>query len=198
MVGMSVVDMHRWYRNLISKSNVRLQPQSQDSVNYEIMVRKFSDMICTSLQDGSRRQFAIRQAMNIGRSDGTMSLERIRGKDGNMTRYPTDKQIANGRTVGTANNGNCYICRKYLSKTGGVVYRQTTFCCSICKMPICKESQKCVQIGRTEDCFDEHKMGEDENTCCSQYVRAQPFPKHGQVNLHPKKKVYPKRKRKRR
>ena len=80
---------------------------------------------------------------------------------------PTEKQIAKGRTVGTANNGNCYICRKYLTEKGEVVYRQTTFCCSICKMPLCKESQKCVRIGQTEDCFDEHKMGEDENICCN-------------------------------
>ena len=65
-------------------------------------------------------------------------------------------------------------------------------------MPICKESQKCVRIGQNEDCFDEHKKAEDGNTCCSQYVRRQPFPKDGQINLYPKKKVYPKRKRKQR
>ena len=112
-------------------------------------------------------------------SDGVMRLKRIRGKDGNITRLPTSKQILQGHTVGTANNGNCYICRKYLTKKGDVVYRQTNFCCSICKMPIYKESQKCVWIGRAETCFDEHKMGEDANTCCSQYVRSQPFPKDG-------------------
>ena len=65
-------------------------------------------------------------------------------------------------------------------------------------MPIFKESQKCARIGQTEDCFDEHKMGKDENICCSQYVRSQPFPKDGQINLYPKKKVYPKQKRKKR
>ena len=65
-------------------------------------------------------------------------------------------------------------------------------------MPICKESQKCVQIGRNEDCFDDHKMGEYEHTRCSQYVRSQPFPKDGQVNLYPENKVHPKRKQRRR
>ena len=34
-------------------------------------------------------------------------------------------------------------------------------------------------------------MGEDEHTCCSHYVRSQPFPKDGQVKLYPEKKVYP-------
>ena len=200
MVGMSIVDMHRWYRNLMSKRSVpSAKDKCEDTINYEIMVRKFSDMICANLQDTSRRQLGIRQGRYMSTaSDGEMRLERIRGKDGNVTRPPTEKQIANGRSVGTAINGNCYICRKYLNEKGEVVYRQTTFCCSICKMPLCKESQKCVRIGRTEDCFDEHKTGKDQYTCCGQYVRAQPFPKDGQVNLYPKKKVYPTRKRKRR
>ena len=94
-------------------------------------------------------------------SNGVIILERIRGKDEKITRLSTANQIAQGRTMGTANNSNCYICRKYFTKKGEVVCRQTTFCCSICKIPICKESQKCVQIGRNEDCFDEHNMGED-------------------------------------
>ena len=156
------------------------------------MVQKFSDMLCANLQDASRKQLAICQGRDMSvASNGVMRLERIRGKYGNITRLPTSKHIAQGRTVGTANNSNCYICRKYLTEKGEVVYRQTTFCCSIYKMPICKESQKCVRIGRNEDCFDENKMDEDEHTCCSQYVRSQPFPKDGQVKLYPEKKVYP-------
>ena len=156
-------------------------------------------MLCAGLQDTSRKQLAICQGRDMSvASNGVMRLEHILGKDGNITRLPTENQIAQGRTVGTANNSNCYICRKYLTKKVEVVYRQNTFCCSICKMPICKESQKCVPIGRNEDCFDEHKMGEDEHTCCIQYVRSQPFPKDGQVNLYPEKKVYPKQKRRRR
>ena len=137
------------------------------------MVRKFSDMLCANLQYASRKQLSIRKGrdMSVARN-GVIRLERIRGKYGNITRLPTAKQIAQGRTLGTANNSNCYICRKYLTGKGEVVYRQTIFCCSICKMPICKESQKCVLIGRNEDCFGEHKMGEDEHTCCSQYVRS--------------------------
>ena len=64
-------------------------------------------------------------------------------------------------------------------------------------MPICKESQKCVQIGWNESYFDEHMMGEDKYTRCGHYVRSQPFPKDGQINLHPQKKEYPKQKQKR-
>ena len=108
IVGISVVDMHRWYRNLISNINIpRIQEQCQDEVNYEIMVSKCSDMICANLQDASRRQLAIRQGSNMSSaSDGVMRLERICGKDENITRLPTSNQILQGRTVGTANNGN--------------------------------------------------------------------------------------------
>ena len=60
--------------------------------------------------------------------------------------------------------------RKHLREKGDVVCELATFCYSMCKMPLCKESQKCARIGRTEDCFDEYKMGEDENACCSQHV----------------------------
>ena len=116
------------------------------------MVQNFSDMLCENLQDTSRKQLAIRQGRDMSvTSNGAMRLARIREKDGNSTRLPTENQTAQGRTMGTANNSNCYICCKYLTKKGEVVYRQTTFCCSICKMPIFKEIQKCVQIGRNED-----------------------------------------------
>ena len=156
-------------------------------------------MLCANLEDASRKQLAIRQGRDMSvASNGVMILELIRGKGGNISRLPTAKQIAQGRNLGTAKNSNCYICRKYLTEKVEVVYRQTTFCCSICKMPICKEIQKCVRIGRNEDCSDEHNMGEDEHTCCSQYVRSQPFPKDGQVNLYPEKKVYHKLKRRQR
>ena len=68
----------------MSKRNVPcIQEQCQDEVNYEIMVRKFSDMMCANLQDASRRQLATRQGRHMSSaSDGIMRLARIRGKDG--------------------------------------------------------------------------------------------------------------------
>ena len=155
-------------------------------------------MLCVNLQDTCRRQLAMREGRQMARTTNSLlKLERIRGKNDSITRPPTRKQILKGRTVGTANNANCYVCRKYLGKNGDVVCRQTTFYCSVCKMPLCKTSHINVKIGRTENCFEEHMMGKDENTCCSQYVRAQPFPKDGHANLYPILKVYPKRNRNR-
>ena len=56
------------------------------------MVLKFSDMLCTNLQDASHKQLAIRQGRDISvASNGVMKLERISGKDGNITRLPTAK-----------------------------------------------------------------------------------------------------------
>ena len=160
------------------------------------MVRKFSDMMCGNLEDASRQQLAMRQRHHLA-SDGVMMLERIRGKDGCTTREPTEKQRSKGRTVGTAVNGNCYACRKYLTEKGEVVYRQTTFCCSTCKMPICKESQECVKIGRNESCFDEHRIGADKHTRCGQHKSKQQYPREGMINLHTKKITSRTRKRRR-
>ena len=99
--------MTRWCRNIISNRNIpRIQEQRQDDENYEIIVRKFSDMTCANLQDTSRTQLEMCQERNMSStSDGTMRLERTLRKDGNVTRLPKSKQTWQGRTVGTANNG---------------------------------------------------------------------------------------------
>ena len=94
----------------------RVQEQCQDEAKYEIMVRKFSDIMCENLQDTSRRQLAMRQARNMSSaSDGEIRLERVRRKDGNIIRLQPSKQMLHGRTAGTANNRNCYTCRNHLT-----------------------------------------------------------------------------------
>ena len=112
-------------------------------------------------------------------------MERIRAINGSTTREPTDKQRSIGRTVGTAVNRNCYVCRKYLKKDDSVNYVQTCFCCSLCKMPLCKESHYDVSIGRYFTCFEEHMVTDEEHMQCNgRYVIKSPFPKEYMVNLH--------------
>ena len=106
--------------------------------NYELMVRKFSDMLCKDIEDTARKQSGIQEYRVLhGICNSATKLERIRGRDGLATRPPTKKQLDSGRTVGTSVNSTCYVCRKYLSKEGKVVYRQTCWCCSVCKMSLC-------------------------------------------------------------
>ena len=107
-----------------------------------------------------------------------MKLEGIRGKDGSATRLATRQQQISGCTIGTAVNSTCYICRKYLCPEGKVVYKQTCLCCSICKMPLCKESRKDESINQAESCFEEYEYMEDQHLLCSDYVIGQPFPQH--------------------
>ena len=66
------------------------------------------------------------------------------------------------------------------------------------KMSLWKESQKNAKIGRNEDCFEEHVMGDNRSDCCSRCTCSQSFPKDGQINLHQKSKVNQKRTRKER
>ena len=192
IVGMSVVDMHRWYRNMMNRTpstNIHKHIDRDPEPNYELMVRKFSDMLCKDLEDRMRKQSGVREYRVLHNIDNTaMKLERIRGKDGSATRPATKKQLESGRTVGTAANSTCYVCRKYLSKDGKVVYTQTCWCCSICKMPLCKENRKDESIKRNQSCFEEHELGDDKNIVCGDYTVGQPFPEDEQVNLYPKKR----------
>ena len=157
--------------------------------NYELMVRKFSDMLCKNLEDRMRKQSGAREYRVLNNTDNTeMKLERIRGRDGSAKRPPTKKQLESGRAVGTATNSTCYVCRKYFSEDGKVACKQTCWFCSICKMPLCKENRKDESIKRNQSCFEEHELGDDKNIACGDYTVGQPFPEDEQVNLYPKKR----------
>jgi hypothetical protein len=61
---MCVVDMHRWHRN---KKCVRLDgaPRNGDNdSNYELLVRKFSDLLCAPLEKKRCAQQAKQQSVN--------------------------------------------------------------------------------------------------------------------------------------
>ena len=58
MIGMSVVDMHRWYRNMKSWTVTRFQRNKDMDLdpNYEIMARKFSGMLCREFEVNAWKQ----------------------------------------------------------------------------------------------------------------------------------------------
>lgn len=211
MVGFCVVDMCRWHRHVKSKSddndNMRRRRTTGNDMNdlfyvevdYEIEIKKFSDMICSCLEDAMRKQRAKRIGLaNITPTgpdkDDRPKLERIRATNGSTTRNRTDKQRAQDRRVGTAANRNCYVCRKYLKKDNSVNYVQTCFYCSYCKMPLCKESHYDASIGRYFACFEEHMSTDEEHMQCNgNYVVKSPFRKEHMVNLHPQLRRNPSR-----
>ena len=190
MTGMCVVDMNRWYRNVKAKRgglDYSTYYSDEFEGDYEIAVRKFSDMLCARLSDIKRRQYQKRQMKNNwyeGIVDIEMKLERIK-RDGSKTRPATAKQKAEGRKIGAACNSTCFICRKYLKPNGQTMHRQTTWCCSVCKMPLCKEDR--TGNGRLLSCFDEHQQAEEECMMCEGHVEGMPFPDDLQIDINPKR-----------
>ena len=60
-----------------------------------------------------------------------------------------------------------YVSRKYLSIQGKKVYRDTSFCCGTCHMPLCKTDRWDTENGRLLTCLDEHLSSVDEDLGCS-------------------------------
>ena len=68
---------------------------------------------------------------------------------------------------------------------GQTMHRQTTWCCSVCKMPLCKEDR--TGNGRLLSCFDEPQQAEEECMMCEGYVEGMPFPDDLQIDINPKR-----------
>jgi hypothetical protein len=67
-----------------------------------------------------------------------------------------------------------------------VIYKQTTFCCVSCRMPLCKDYRADVMAGRLMSCVDEHLESEHIVVgCFGVHHPSTGFPKAEQVNLHP-------------
>jgi hypothetical protein len=85
------------------------------------------------------------------------SLERM-ARNGSVKQDPTEKQTnREHRSVGSAIKANCFICGKYLRRDGTVDYRNTSWQCKECRMPLCKLPRIDIQIGRTDTCLAVHQ-----------------------------------------
>jgi hypothetical protein len=165
--------MHLWHRNCIytrhaETNNTRVTQNLPilPAMSDEVAIRKFSDMICVNLSLWKTKQRASPRARQPNEQLGDADLERLM-KDGSTTRHPTEKQIKAGKRVGTAVNGNCFICCKYMMAPGTTNYVQTNFCCVHCKMPLCKISRANVAMGRIDTCgLQEHLHSEEKHLGC--------------------------------
>lgn len=136
LIGMCLVDMHRIYRN------------KKRGYYSDIDILEFSYYVCKQLVKRNVRQN--KQLASLAGTDlgNTSTLERITDKDGNERFKITNNQAIRGRNVGKSIHLNCFLCRKYLDSDGETIYRQTTFRCSECKMPLCKKDRSNPTIGR--------------------------------------------------
>jgi hypothetical protein len=181
LVGMSVVDMHRWYRN---KGQGRM---ARDG-SYELVVHEFSDILCGCLEDQKRSQASQKLASAIAVQQGIGKLERIRNDEGAIARAPSPSQRKKGRATGTSYTASCYMCRKYLSADKETVYKLTSFRCTICKMPLCKKDRSDGSVGRYISCLDEHLRSDDQDLGChGHYYNTIVFPESKQVDVNPRR-----------
>ena len=114
--------------NITDRESSKLQVSNSDlfeSFDFNLEVRKFSNLLSASLENSVRMQLFPRKgsAKNIKIIDESIRLERIRNRDGSKTRIPMAKHIIQGRTVGTSANGICFVCKKYLSKDWSTLYQ---------------------------------------------------------------------------
>jgi hypothetical protein len=139
-------------------------------------ILQFSDFICKKLKP---RNWRLPQRLKPGEP-----LERISNNDGD-TRYKlTDRQYNKGRNVGKSIQQNCFVCRKYLKRNGDTLYNQTSFRCSLCKMPLCKKNRTDLSTGRLTSCLKEHQESNCKVVGCFGSDRTYTvFPKKLQLNL---------------
>ena len=59
---MNIFGMHKLYQNLKSHASIScIQEQCYEEINCQIMLQKFSDMLCINLQDTTRKKSEVRQ-----------------------------------------------------------------------------------------------------------------------------------------
>ena len=180
IVGMSVVDMHRYYRyDRIKNKGI---PQSDID---PIRVLKFTDLLCGQLKNWVYKQQRIAVPSNI---DGEVLLERIRDKDGKTTTEPTEKQREKGKNVGNPVVRPCFVCRRYATKDGIQRKQNTSFWCTNCHMPLCKVSRIGDDGGRELSCLDEHLCGDTELFRCGDlHKKGTKVPQELCLDLNPRR-----------
>ena len=146
MVRFYTVDVHSWHRSAKSKNGkhvVRcLRLRIKVAVNYEMEIKKFSEILYSSLEDNTKNQFVERHATTIMIVIiNSRMLKRIRRILGSMAHYFLPKQLDEGQMVGETVDMGYYACIKYLKNDGTIKYVQTTFCFSIYKINLCRQSR---------------------------------------------------------
>jgi hypothetical protein len=181
LTGMCVVDFHRLYKNIKSEGTSDANKAKVDALE----IGRFSDMLCRSLRKRSKRAAATLGQFSAAQGVAPQ-LARITDKDGNKTREVTEKQRWNAKSVGTSRQLKCFMCRKYLNANGSTRYQDTSFWCTECNMPLCKQDR--TDTMRESTCLDEHLNSTDSVLgCTNKCQKATAFPKDKQVNLHPRR-----------
>ena len=188
VTGMCVVDFLNLYRNIKLGEGCSVPTNDYFEVD-KMDIRKFSDLLCAGLRKRPLRAPESLSQFNANNGSIESGLVRITAENGTTTRQVTAKQSQKSRSTGTARQMKCFVCRKYLKPDGSTDYKDTSFCCKNCNMPLCKHdrTQQATEqfLGRPLTCWQEHMTSnEDHIACTGKHVKGQQFPKDKTVNLH--------------
>jgi hypothetical protein len=157
LIGMSVVDLHRWDRNKRSGGKPFDWLKADEDRPEFLKVRSMANLIARGLRKHDMKYYTEenpRASVPMIRSRWGTSrhphlLVRITDENGNMRRPDGGKEYQK----------SCFICRQYRKEPVNTVW-----CCSSCSMPLCKKSRR-----RERTCHEEHKYyHEDQQLGCCQ------------------------------
>ncbi len=156
LIGMTVVDIQRWDRNMRSNHNDKNDSNEENDEDFSI--NEMANLLATPLRTktlkySDKKQPSQRQ--KIG--DPNAPLVRITHKDG--TNNETDSK---GKV--RVHQRSCFMCRKYVSKT-----KNTQWMCSKCGMPLCQIDRQQGPDGAS--CLDEHLTSTDQYLGCGLMTR---------------------------
>ena len=142
-IGMAVVDLQRWDRNMRNGNKGVTPLSSEVPSNFNIM--RMCDLIGRPLMDGSLRYVDDGRGYKSPRMTQHEHIRVAAGIDGaQLRRYTKNGQLANEK--GKAYQRYCYICRTH----GEIV--NTQWICNRCEMPLCKKDRR----GDECACLEEH------------------------------------------
>ena len=151
IIGMSVVDLHRWDRNKRSNGKAFDWINADDERPDFLKVRTMANLIASGLKkpqmryykEGNPRQTVPNKKRRMISRHAECKLTRITNKEGSIRR-PNGKKKEYQKT--------CYICRQYKKKPVNTVWW-----CIRCEMPLCKRSRR-----REMTCVEEHEAYQDD------------------------------------
>ncbi len=144
LIGISVVDLHRWDRNQRSGGSAFNWMNADDERPQFLQVRSMANLIGRGLRKPEMRYYSqnnprqeIQQRRFIGGQ--LQMLLRITNAFGETARPNNGKHSGRGYVM------TCFICRQYQPRQ-----TNTNWWCSACKMPLCRKKR------RDLTCYQEH------------------------------------------
>ena len=143
LIGMSVVDLHRWDRNRRSGGKGLLDIGDDEGNPSFLSVRSIANLVSKGLRRDemkyrikARYSHPLRRSMSMDNPGS--ALLRITDKDGCEKRMSGQREREYQKT--------CFVCRKYQKQQVNTIWW-----CKFCHMPLCKISR-----GRGMSCEQEH------------------------------------------